>query len=77
MQKARKGKSGYSIYETEYSYNIDLTSIRDNVSIGYEYSKTNETLEEVEKFLKEHSFKEIVKEFDRRWVYCSYVEEIQ
>lgn len=78
MKKLAKGSdTGYRITDTgEGYYNIVLSDEKVNECRYYEYSGTYDTLDEVEKYLKTHTYKTIVKHFRDMWVYCECVEQL-
>ena len=79
MKKLEKGSStGYAIADTgEGCYEVVISDEEVNETRYYEYSGTYETLEEVEKYLKEHTYLETVAHYHDMWVYCECMERIQ
>lgn len=78
MKKLVRGSdTGYRITDSlEGYYNIFITDEKENECRWYEFSSTNDTLEEVEQYLKKHTYSTIVKKFDEMWVYCTSVERL-
>lgn len=78
MRKLKRGSdTGYRITDTgEGYYEVVISDINANETRYYEYSGTFETLEEVEKYLKRHTYEAIVKHYREMWVYCECVEQI-
>lgn len=74
--KKLKDYDGYQITDTNWGYYITLGSTKYNQMRTYEYDVACGTREEVEDFLKKHTFKEIVKAFREQFVYLECVEEI-
>ncbi len=78
MRKLTKNSdTGYRITDTgEGYYYICLSDKKANECRHYEFSGTNNTIEEVEKYLKTHTYKTIVERFREMWVYCECVEQL-
>lgn len=78
MKKLVKGSdTGYRITDSlEGYYNIFITDEKANECRWYEFSSTNNTLEEVERYLKKHAYSTIVEKFHEMWVYCTSVERL-
>lgn len=72
-----KNNNGYKIKQRDGYYSVTIASFERNEFRHYEYSSTYETIEQVEKELKECSFDEIVKRYADRWVYLECIEPIQ
>ena len=53
-----------------------ISSTKHNQMRTYEYDGACGTHDEVEGFLKKHTFTEVVKEFAKQFVYLECVEEI-
>ena len=71
-----KNDNGYRITKAEWGYYITIASTKANQYRHYEYDGACGTLEEVEAYLKSHSFEEVVKDFRNQCVYCECVEQI-
>ena len=76
--KKMKDCDGYRITKADegWGYYIQIGSLKANVIISYEYDGACGTFEEVEKFLKDHSFEEVRKAFHDQYVYCECIEPI-
>ena len=79
MKKLEKGSdTGYRITDTgEGYYEVVISDEKANETRYYEYSGTFETLEEVEKYLKEHTYLETIRHYRDMCVYCECMERIQ
>lgn len=78
MNKLQKGcDTGYLITDSgDGYYDIFITDEKANECRWYEFSSTGGTLEEVEQYLKTHTYPTIVKSFREAWVYCASVEQL-
>ena len=71
-----KDYNGYRITDTDWGYYVVISSTKHNQMRTYEYDGACGTHDEVEDFLKKHTFTEVVKEFANMLVYLECVEEI-
>ena len=71
-----KNYDGYKITETEWGYYVVISSTKKNYMSTYEYDGACGTKEEVEKFLKEHTFEEVEKAYKDWCVYLECREQI-
>lgn len=74
--KKLKDYDGYQITDANWGYYITLGSTKRNQMRTYEYDGACGTRDEVEDFLKKHTFNQIVKAFREQFVYLECVEEI-
>lgn len=74
--KKLKDYDGYKIVDTDWGYYITIGSTKDNQMRTYEYDGACGTHEEVEDFLKKHTFREVVSAYHDQWVYCECIEQI-
>lgn len=68
--------NGYRITPAEWGYYVMISDEKANKMVTYEYDGNCGTYEEVEEFLKTHTFNEVVKAFKEQCVYCECVEQI-
>ena len=73
--KKLHNNNGYKITDRGGWYYITIASTDSNQFRGYEYDAVD-TIQEVEQELKNHTFGEIVKLYEREDVYLDYVEEM-
>ena len=78
MKKLKRGSdTGYRITDSgEGYYYVTISDLKANETRYYEYSGTYESLEEVEEYLKNHTYNTIVKAYRDMCVYCECIEQI-
>lgn len=74
--KKLKDYNGYRITPTEWGYYVVISSTKANYMITYEYDGNCSTLEDLEDYLKKHTFYEVVKDFKDQYVYMECKEQI-
>lgn len=67
---------GYMITPADWGYYITIGSTPHNVMITYEYDGACGTYEEVEDFLKTHTFEQVRKAYAEQYVYKECEEQI-
>lgn len=76
MRKFTKNSDiGYKITDSGEGWGYYITIGNGKEYRHYEYSGAFQTLEEVEKYLKKHSYDKIVEDFKNWCVYLECVEE--
>lgn len=74
--KKLKDYDGYKIVKTDWGYYVTISSTKANYMITYEYDGNCSTYEDLEEYLKKHTFQEVVKDFYNQCVYMECKEQI-
>lgn len=69
---------GYKLVKAAdgWGYYVTIGSTKANKMISYEYDGGCATYDELENYLKTHTFEQVVKDFREQFVYCECVEPI-
>lgn len=78
MKKYTKdgGYNGYTIKDSGEGWGYYVTIANGKQIRYYEFSGTYNTLDDVEKYLKSHTFNEVVNDFKEWCVYLDCVEQV-